>query len=221
MMRCFCIGDIHGMINPLSKLIDRIEDRIQPDDLTVFCGDYIDRGADGFDVVEKVLEYSKRHKTVFLTGNHEMMLRGYMQGASNDKALYMINGGRTTIRSYEKHFGEFYIPDEHKKVLFSDVYYYESDSFIVVHAGLNPYIEEPAENDPYEMVWIREEFYTAVKKWNKTIVFGHTPTHYLGSELGEVFEDESRNIIGIDTGAVYGGRLTCLVMPDRFIMQSV
>jgi len=220
-MRCFCVGDIHGMIKPLSDLMSKIEDRIQPDDVTIFCGDYIDRGAHSFEVVEKIISYSEKHKSIFLTGNHEMMLKGYLSGSSSDKALYMMNGGKITIRSYEKQFGDFFIPENHRKVLFSEIYYCEYDSFIVVHAGLNPYLDSPEDNDPYEMVWIREEFYTAPRRWDKTIVFGHTPTQYLGMQMGEVFEDDQKNIIGIDTGAVYGGRLTCLVMPDRFIIQSV
>ncbi|HEY1405100.1 MAG TPA: metallophosphoesterase [Spirochaetota bacterium] len=208
------------MIRPLLRLLDKIEKIIQPDDITIFCGDYVDRGADGFEVIEKLLEYASRHQSVFLTGNHEMMLKGYPEGTTSDQTLYLINGGKSTIRSYSQHFGSIFIPETHKKILFSGVFYYAAESFIVVHAGLNPYIDEPGDNDPYEMVWIRDEFFTAEKKWEKTIVFGHTPTHYLGMSLGEVYIDNKRNIIGIDTGAVYGGVLTCLVMPEKTIIQS-
>jgi serine/threonine protein phosphatase 1 len=220
-MRYFIVGDIHGMADHLSQIINMLDQTMVDDDIAVFCGDYIDRGVDSFQVVELLIAFEKRHKAIFLMGNHEVMLFQYLQGGSNERTLYLINGGGATIRSYTNQFGGLYIPESHKKILFSEKYYFEAETFIVVHAGLNPEYSEIKDNDPSEMIWIREKFYRAEKKWPKTIVFGHTPTHYIGMPLGVPYRDPLRNIIGIDTGAVYAGRLTCLEIPGMKLMQSL
>jgi serine/threonine protein phosphatase 1 len=88
-----------------------------------------------------------------------------------------------------------------------------------VHAGLDPSLLNPMETSPFDCVWLREKFYNSGKIWEKTVIFGHTPTHLIGLQLGEVFIDDRYHLIGIDTGAVYGGALTCLIWPDRRIIQ--
>jgi serine/threonine protein phosphatase 1 len=219
-MKYFCIGDIHGMLLPLQKVLADIKLVSSRGDMVIFCGDYIDRGDDSFEVVETLVRYSSIQTTIFLMGNHEVMLRDYLRGGSEEQYLYYMNGGQATIRSYSEQLGSFYIPETHRKVLFSDQYYYETDSFVAVHAGFDPETGASPKNDPYDMVWIRETFFKTDKKWNKTIVFGHTPTQYMGKPLGEVYFDKEKNIFGIDTGAVYGGKLTCLIMPDKKIIQG-
>jgi serine/threonine protein phosphatase 1 len=219
-MKYFCIGDIHGMLLPLRKVLADINKVINRDDLVIFCGDYIDRGEDSFAVVEMLVKYSTIQASIFLMGNHEVMLRDYLRGGREERSLYFMNGGQATIKSYTAQLGSFYIPEAHKEVLFSDQYYYETDSFVAVHAGFDPETGASMKTDPYDMVWIRETFFKTDKKWNKTIVFGHTPTQYMGKRLGEVYYDEEKNIFGIDTGAVYGGKLTCLIMPDKKIIQG-
>jgi serine/threonine protein phosphatase 1 len=218
-MRTFIIGDIHGMRIDLQNLWTVLEPIITDKDTVVFCGDYIDRGPESFAVVEMLHAISQKHKTVFLTGNHEMMLADYLTG--KNEQLYFINGGRATVKSYTAEFGSFYIPEQHKNILFSNIYYYEGDDFIAVHAGFNSDYDDPFMTPREEMVWIREKFYRKNHRWKKTVIFGHTPTQYIGNQLGTVFRDEDKNIIGIDTGAVYGGRLTCLVWPDNKIIQSI
>jgi serine/threonine protein phosphatase 1 len=219
-MRYYIVGDIHGMANHLENIIYALDNSMLKDDLAIFCGDYIDRGSASYQVVEMLLSFSSRCNAVFLMGNHEIMLRDFLGGGSAEHTLYMINGGGSTIRSYAAQFGSFYLPENHKSILFSDKFYYETEDFIVVHAGFNPEKNDIAENSLQEMTWIREKFYRSEKKWEKTIIFGHTPTHYIGMPIGVPFKDPSKNIVGIDTGAVYGGCLTCLVMPGMKTIQS-
>lgn len=70
MRRIWAIGDVHGHANALTVLLASIE--LQPTDLVVFLGDYIDRGLDSKEVVRTVLEYvDKGH--IALWGNHEAM----------------------------------------------------------------------------------------------------------------------------------------------------
>jgi serine/threonine protein phosphatase 1 len=61
-----------------------------------------------------------------------------------------------------------------------------------------------------DLVWIRQEFFQFIGRFPKPIVFGHTP-------LRQVLMAADR--IGIDTGCVYGGKLTCLRLPDRQVIQ--
>ena len=62
----YIIGDIHGMLNNLSSLINRIRKHLTKDDVLVFLGDYIDRGSYSFEVIEYLLLLSQRYNTIFL-----------------------------------------------------------------------------------------------------------------------------------------------------------
>ena len=74
----------------------------------------------------------------------------------------------------------------------------------MVHAGFRPKvpIKEQSLDD---MVWIREPFIYSDYDFGKKVVFGHTP-------FSEPMVMENK--IGLDTGAVYGNRLTCLELPE-------
>ena len=76
----YAIGDIHGSLDRLVALMDKIGID-GSDNRLVFLGDYIDRGPSSFEVVEYLLDLRKRHRnTVFLKGNHEEMLEKYLSG---------------------------------------------------------------------------------------------------------------------------------------------
>jgi serine/threonine protein phosphatase 1 len=218
-VRHFVIGDIHGMLNDLISIYKQILPDLKNDDILIFCGDYIDRGDDVYGTVEYLYEISKRHAVVFLTGNHELMLSDYLK--NKNMRLYFQNGGGITVKSFTERTGSFHIPLEFYKILFSRIYYYETDNFFVVHGGFDPEIANPKDTSEFDMVWIRDRFIKSPRIWQKKIIFGHTPTHFIGLRRGEVFRDDKRNIIGIDTGAVYGGRLTCFVPEEDKIYQSI
>ena len=89
-------------------------------------------------------------------------------------------------------------------------FYYDTEDYIFVHAGMRDAIpiEEQSEHD---LLWIRDEFIFSEYDHGRPVIFGHTPRK----------EPMVRNNrIGIDTGAVYGGRLTCVELPG-FIFHSV
>jgi serine/threonine protein phosphatase 1 len=214
----YIIGDIHGSLEKLEKLYRRVSGRIRDSDIVIFLGDYIDRGKHSFEVVE-FLRSVATENMFFLKGNHEEMLLDYIAGTV-DHSLYMYNGGDATIKSYAGHCGKFSLTEEHKEFFNGLILYYEGKDFIAVHAGLRPYNGNPANQADHDLLWIREPFYRADYRWDKTVIFGHTPTFYLHGRKGEVYRDEKRNIIGIDTGAVYGGTLTCLVWPENTFIQA-
>ncbi len=214
----YIIGDIHGQIFKLLKLMTMIEEKISDNDTIIFLGDYIDRGKDSYSVIEYLSGLSEKYKISFLKGNHEdMFIKYYYIGKGYD--LYIRNGGMATIKSYEKAIGKMKLPEKHKKFFSSLKLFYEGDDFIAVHAGLRPYAGKPARQKPEDLLWIREDFFLADYSWDKTIIFGHTPTPFLNNSK-RIYFDKKRNIIGIDTGAMYeDGSLACLRWPDKKIFQ--
>ncbi len=204
--RIFVIGDIHGMKNEMISLIHSLP--FDDKDLIIFLGDYIDRGYDSKGVIDFLINFKKIHpNTICLIGNHEDMLLSFMEGKF-DREIYFFNGGEKTLKSYgippsEYAYAKRYIPQSHLDFLNNLSLYYETDRYLFVHAGLKPGIplNEQRRND---LLWIRDEFIYSKKDFGKRIVFGHT-----------VFEEPlvMDNKIGIDTGLVFGGKLTSLELP--------
>ena len=212
MERIFAIGDIHGCLDQLQRLMELVT--INPErDTLVFIGDYIDRGPDSRGVVDYVLDLKERMgNTVCLLGNHEHMLRDYLTDGPCG-GLYLSNGGDATFASYgisaERDDAATRIPESHLEFFRSLPTYYETEEYIFVHAGMKPGIplEEQQNND---LLWIRYSFINSDHDFGKIVVFGHTP-------LMSVHVDDYK--IGIDTGAVYGGVLTCLELPAMKLYQ--
>lgn len=205
MEKFFAIGDIHGCFNKLIELMDIID--FDPDiHRLVFLGDYIDRGPDSYSVMEYLIDLKNRHgNTVFLKGNHEEMLENYISG--RDRLAYLANGGHTTVDSYINAgvaSKSSLLPEEHVRFLNSLDLFYETDNYIFVHAGLREKVSLN-EQVPEDLLWIRRSFIKSTYDFGKRVVFGHTP-------LPEPLVDSNK--IGIDTGAVYGKKLTCVELPD-------
>lgn len=205
MKKIYAIGDIHGCIDKLTDLMSKINVDLSRDTL-VFLGDYIDRGRFSYEVVSYLIQLKKRaENVVFLKGNHEEMLEYYLRG--KNKLAYLVNGGQQTIDSYLKQSsktGKGVIPKEHQTFFQGLELYYETDEYIFVHAGLREKVTL-ADQTPEDMLWIRSQFIRSSFDFGKRIVFGHTP-------VPEPLVKPNK--IGIDTGAVYGNKLTCVELPD-------
>jgi len=214
----YIIGDIHGYLDRLENLIAKLGPLTGDDDMLIFLGDYIDRGPCSYEVIEFVMSLSMKYQVIFLRGNHEDMLMKYLAGLDRE-GLYLYNGGGATIRSYKRHMGDFILPESHMEFYNNLRSYYEGEDFIAVHGGLDPGVDSMELQDEHELIWIREEFILADKRWDKTIIFGHTPTQFITGESA-VYVDESRNIIGIDTGVIFGKQLSCIRWPDRVVISG-
>ena len=197
----YAIGDIHGCLDPLRRLMDQIH--LSDMDEVVFMGDYVDRGPESKGVIDYLLTLQGRY--TFLMGNHERMFLDFLQG--KERFLFLYNGGEATLESYG---GVGQIPAPHLAFLNRLNLYNETDDYLFVHAGIRPGIPLK-EQDPKDLLWIREEFYAYPGRYPKTVVFGHTP-------MREVLMEEDR--IGIDTACVYGNKLTCLILPSRQVIQA-
>jgi serine/threonine protein phosphatase 1 len=205
MERIYAVGDIHGCYDKLLILMEKIDIDFEFDTL-VFLGDYIDRGPQSFEVVAYLADLKQRYaNTIFLKGNHEEMLEKYLSG--EDRITYLVNGGQQTLESYmnrPRSEGEPAIPSTHLEFFKSLRMYYETQNYIFVHAGLKNKV--PLEKQKTEdLLWIRRRFIESKYDYGKMVVFGHTPLH---EPL------LLPNKIGIDTGAVYGNRLTCVRLPE-------
>jgi len=210
MDKIFAIGDIHGTMVKLAAMLDRLVIDWERD-LLLFIGDYIDRGPRSAEVVDKLIELKRRHPGIeFLMGNHERMLLDFLAG--DDEWRYLANGGGVTLDEYRERSAAndaLEIPDEHMEFYESTVLYHETDDYIFVHAGMRPpfqLVEQAAD----DLLWIREDFIRSAHDFGKRVVFGHTP-----------FREPLvlPNKIGIDTGAVYGNKLTCVELPDLVFHQ--
>ncbi len=212
MKRIFAVGDIHGCLDQLQELIPLLDiDRDR--DTLVLIGDYIDRGSDSKGVLDFIVELKRELKhVVCLRGNHEEMFLDFMLGGKTG-ALFLENGGRETLSSYGLKPAleglAVRLPEAHLQFLQALPLYFETEDFLFIHAGLRPGIPL-ARQDPFDLLWIRQEFYLSDTDFSKVVVFGHTP---FAQPL--LLEDR----IGIDTGAVYGGKLTGIRLPDRKIYQ--
>lgn len=214
----YFIGDIHGHFKSLFNLYSSLKSEMDNRDTIVFLGDYIDRGPQSYEVVEFLIQLSKRDDAVFLKGNHEGMLLDYLKG-KDPHGIFILNGGEATVRSYSRHDGRFSVPDRHME-FFTDLrLYYEGDDFIAVHAGLNPQVESLDDQDEHDLLWIREKFFRSRKRFRKTVIFGHTPTVYINGEVA-VYDDQERNILGIDTGVIFGHGLSCVRWPDKTLFTG-
>jgi serine/threonine protein phosphatase 1 len=210
MEKIFAIGDIHGSMDKLSAMLELLVIDWERDTL-LFIGDYIDRGPQPFEVVERLVDLKRRHRgVIFLMGNHERMLLDYLAGG--DRFTYFANGGFTTLEGYRRRFwavDSLQIAPDHREFFESTVLYHETEDYIFVHAGMRPHIPlgRQAQSD---LLWIREEFVRSDCDFGKRVVFGHTP-----------FKEPlvMPNKIGIDTGAVYGNKLTCVELPALVFHQ--
>jgi len=213
MEKIFAIGDIHGCISPLDKLMAQLDIDASQDTL-IFVGDYIDRGPDSKGVIDAILDIRKNiGDVVCLTGNHEDMFLNYCLDRRNEN-LYMSNGGMRTLASYgfsPEGTEELILPPSHREFFTGLRTYHETDDYIFVHAGLRPGIPLDRQ-DREDLMWIRFEFINSPYDFGKTVVYGHTPV-----SLNKPLID--KNKICIDTGAVYGGKLTCIELPKMTIYQ--
>jgi serine/threonine protein phosphatase 1 len=202
--RIFIIGDIHGCLDMLKRMLDKI--RWQPDkDRLIFLGDYIDRGENSRGVVEFLLGLKKMSSSIqCLVGNHEAAFLDYLNG--KEKKLFLMNGGYTTLESYDASRegpDNHLVPASHLDFCNSLDTSLELDDYYVVHAGFRPGVPLPQQTFE-DQIWIRDPFIFSAYNFGKKVIFGHTP-------FSEPLILENK--IGLDTGAVYGNKLTCLELP--------
>jgi serine/threonine protein phosphatase 1 len=220
----YAIGDIHGQHAMLLEMLKIIKEQpLKDEDELVFLGDYVDRGEDSKAVLDTLLKLrEEHHNVVFLRGNHEQLMLDARDGPPPEPAEqpgfmmhsplmvnWLQNGGVDTLLNYDvsdfSRWWEF-IPQEHWQFIRETQLEHLSERHHFVHAGLLP-PGKSWEGDYWERhvdprLWIREPFLSSRHMFDgRIVVFGHTPQRS-GRPL------ISKNKIGLDTGAVFGGPLT-------------
>ncbi|MFD9408765.1 polynucleotide kinase-phosphatase [Streptomyces sp. NPDC059989] len=216
------VGDIHGCSSELETLLAELgyEDGVHPEGRTaVFVGDLVDRGPDSPGVLRRVMGMVKSGNALCVPGNHENKLGRYLKGSK----VQRTHGLAETIEQLEKEPEEFV--EEVREFIRGLVSHYVLDGgkLVVCHAGLPEkyhgrtsgrvrshalYGDTTGETDefglPVRYPWAEDYRGKAV------VVYGHTPvpnTSWIN------------NTICLDTGAVFGGKMTALRWPERELVD--
>ncbi len=220
----YAIGDVHGELVKLDRLLGFIRDDARAYSCgykIVFLGDLIDRGENSRDVVARAMKATGAGEAVALKGNHEqLLLHAYANKESIGIYHWAENGGDQTIASYKGANGDSddwrdAIDREHLRWLSAlpVTLHDEARKIVFVHAGIDPRLF-PACTDEIRM-WTRSEKFFDPGRWPKRpeldgllVVHGHTPTH-------DMKPHANPRRINVDTGACFGGPLTCAVLAPR------
>ena len=214
------IGDVHGRLDLVDALWPQIDAASRVSSarrrMLIFIGDYVDRGPQSRELVDRLLKGFTGFETVFLKGNHdETMLRFLIDPKMGE--AWRSFGGLETLRSYGVEHGPrkdwsqtrsafaAALPHEHLQFFKNLKLHVTVGDYLFVHAGVKPRVplDEQRETD---LLWIREEFLDSAVNFGRVVVHGHTP-----SDAPEV----RPNRIGIDTGAYATNNLTAVLLEER------
>lgn len=168
--RQLLIPDIHGCAQTFEALLNKIQ--LTKDDQLILLGDYINRGSNNSKVLEIILKLIKLRYQIFpLRGNHEQMALD-----SHENRLRLDT--QDSFPKLQKRKG---LTDKNNLLLpeyyyfFKSLpYYYETETYLISHAGFNFQSSDPFK-DYHAMLWTDEHF-EVPEHINKQIIRGHIPT---------------------------------------------
>ena len=185
----------------------------------MFVGDYGDRGPDTPSVLKLVMSMAEAGIAICLPGNHDLKLVRKLKG----RDVQITHGLGETLEQLEHESNEF--RDEARDFLDKLVSHVVLDDgkLVVAHAGMKEAYQGRSSGRVRDFALFGEttgetdEFGLPVRlqsaadyRGNAAVVYGHTP----------VAEAEwQNNTINIDTGCVFGGRLTALRWPERELVS--
>jgi protein phosphatase len=222
------IGDVHGCHAELVELLGRLGYEVGEGGLSatppagrraIFVGDYCDRGPDTPAVLRLAMSMAAAGDAICLPGNHDVKLSRALRG----RDVKVTHGLDTSLAQFGEESQEF--RDEAADFLQKLVSHVVLDDgrLVVAHAGLKEayqgrssarvrdfalFGETTGETDELGLPVRRD--WAADYRGRAAVVYGHTP----------VSEPEWMNeTIDIDTGSVFGGRLTALRWPERELVS--
>jgi predicted phosphodiesterase len=198
--RTIVIGDVHGCYEELQDLLRVLKPR--QEDRVISVGDLICKGPDSRGVMEWAMAQSNLECVL---GNHELrFLNCHRRGA-------IPNVKPTDLETYRQ-FGDKY--EDVMRFIARWPLTASGDGFMVVHGGFDPRegLEWQSDVQLTTMRRLRntDEPWYEVYKDPRLVVYGH---------WAKPEPVVRRNSIGLDTGCVYGGSLTALVLPERRLVS--
>ncbi|MFD1658730.1 polynucleotide kinase-phosphatase [Streptomyces caeni] len=216
------IGDVHGCSSELEALLGKLGyvDGVHPEGRTaVFVGDLVDRGPDSPGVLRRVMSMVASGDALCVPGNHENKYGRHLRG----RKVQPTHGLAETVEQMERESDAF--RQQVKEFIDGLVSHYVLDGgrLVVCHAGLPEkyhgrtsgrvrshalYGDTTGETDefglPVRYPWAEDY------RGRAAVVYGHTPVPQA---------TWLNNTICLDTGAVFGGRLTALRWPERELVD--
>jgi serine/threonine protein phosphatase 1 len=218
--RVYSVGDIHGRDDLLAELAERVEADMEPRSfdhtVTIFLGDYVDRGHGSRRVVERLARSEWPTPMIALAGNHEDLLMVFLEDEGILEAWRGL-GGLETLHSYGLDIGPAMagrdfkaiqaafvarFPERHRQFLQTLKGSTAIGDYFFCHAGVRPGVPLDRQ-DRNDLLTIRDPFLSSQAEHGKVVVHGHSPS---------LAPDIRPNRIGIDTAAYATGCLTCLVL---------
>ncbi|MGB0661704.1 MAG: metallophosphoesterase [Mangrovicoccus sp.] len=219
------IGDIHGRLDLLDRLLDQIADFTAAENLTDFdlvcLGDMIDRGPSSAGVIERLsaLETQTAFQFICLKGNHEAMALDACAAGGSLLRHWMRCGGEAMLNSFclspeDVDKSPYLYPfseqtPENLRLLYQALdwiaerpSHWKSGSLVAVHAGLNPARPWDQQNE-HEFLWGHKNFRRSAWIDPYWVVYGHIVTQSPAIK---------NRTIGIDTGAYASDILTSAVI---------
>lgn len=222
------IGDIHGCYPELHELLTKLGYSISSDMLVVshpegrrvlFVGDLVDRGPDSVAVLRLAMANQDNGQILCVPGNHDIKLMRKLSG----KNVQLTHGLAETMQQLESTDEAFHQAVRAYIDSLVSHFVFDDGKLVVAHAGMKEnmqgrgsgkvrefalYGETTGETDEYGLP-VRHDW-AAEYRGKATVVYGHTP----------IPEAEwLNNTIDIDTGCVFGGKLTALRYPEMELVH--
>ncbi|MCB1363721.1 MAG: serine/threonine protein phosphatase [Rhodobacteraceae bacterium] len=222
----YAVGDIHGHLAKLDHALDLIAADGGAAAEIVFLGDLVDRGPDSRGVIDRLMQGQAAGRPWrVLMGNHDAMFARFLaDGDPHDPRIksgaawtHPRLGGLGTLASYGIEPDPraplrdlaaaacAVVPDEHRAFLDRLPRLAERGALLFVHAGIRPGVAL-ADQDPDDLIWIRDEFLDHPDPHPWLVVHGHTalecPRHF-------------GNRVDLDGGAGHGRDLHPAVFEGR------
>ena len=221
------IGDVHGCCDELEQLLQRLGyERNDGAPWThpggrkaIFVGDLVDRGPRIVDTLRTVMSMSAAGTALSVPGNHDIKLKRKLEG----RDVTVSHGLDRTLAELEQETPEFRADVQKFLDGLVSHYVFDDGRLVVAHAGMKAEMqgrgsakvrdfalfgETTGETDEFGLP-VRYNW-AAEYRGRASVVYGHTP----------VPEPEWLNrTINIDTGCVFGGKLTALRWPEKEIVS--
>ena len=233
------IGDIHGCFDETAELLDKLGYQIDSQSLAgtttapdygfnvshpegrqvVFVGDLVDRGPASPAVLKLVMSMVQSGVAYCVPGNHDVKLQKYLKG----RKVSLNHGLEKTVEQLELESDEF--KTEVREFIYGLISHlvFDDGKLVVAHAGIKEemqgrgsgairsfclYGETTGEIDEFGLP-VRHNW-AAEYRGDARVVYGHTPVPHA---------EWLNRTIDIDTGCVFGGKLTALRYPEETLVS--